>query len=156
MRGPRVRTIQHLGLISLGGALGSIVRVWLENHLGAGPGFAGGVFAANLSGALIIGLVVGATERLAPDSAQRLRLLVATGFCGGLTTLSSLALVLAETVEQHRLLSAVTYALVTLSAGVAALVAARAGLLALVLARQRTRRARGQRTRVVEEEVCDG
>ena len=52
-----------------------------------------GTFAANLVGAFVLGVLLEALARRGPDAGgrQRLRLLAGTGFCGGLTTYSTLA-----------------------------------------------------------------
>jgi CrcB protein len=75
--------------VGLGAALGAWVRWWLGitlNHLC--PTLPLGTLAANLIGGYLIGLALGAMmnfEALAPE----LRLLLVTGFLGGLTTFST-------------------------------------------------------------------
>jgi fluoride exporter len=75
--------------VGLGAALGAWLRwglgVWLNalHHL-----FPMGTAAANLSGAYLIGIAVGFFSGH-PDLSPEWRLLVVTGFLGGLTTFSS-------------------------------------------------------------------
>lgn len=75
--------------ISIGAALGALLRWWLGmrlNHLL--PGLPPGTLAANLLGGYVIGLSVswlGAHPELPPE----VRLALVTGFLGGLTTFST-------------------------------------------------------------------
>lgn len=72
--------------VGAGGALGSIARYLLSYALLAGHtvcGFPAGTFAVNITGSLLIGVVLGTTE-----SATAVWLL-AVGFCGGFTTFST-------------------------------------------------------------------
>ncbi|WP_332814599.1 fluoride efflux transporter CrcB [Ramlibacter sp.] len=75
--------------VAVGGALGCICR-WL---LGIGlnllfPAIPPGTLAANLIGAYLVGMAL-AYFGTSPDVAPQWRLLVITGFLGGLTTFSS-------------------------------------------------------------------
>lgn len=78
-------------MVGLGGALGSCAR-YLTGHVlqGLGGAFPLGTFAANVLAGVIIGFLtgVGATVGL-PD---RVRLLLVTGLCGGLSTFSTFSL----------------------------------------------------------------
>jgi len=75
--------------ISLGASLGALLRWWLGLVLnGLFPSVPPGTLAANLIGGYLIGLAIAffATySAVAPEW----RLLVITGFCGGLTTFST-------------------------------------------------------------------
>ena len=77
--------------VGLGGALGSCVR-YMTGHVlqGMWGAFPLGTFAANVLAGVIIGFLtgVGATVGL-PD---RVRLLLVTGLCGGLSTFSTFSL----------------------------------------------------------------
>jgi CrcB protein len=81
--------------LCVGGSLGTLLRWWLGLTLNAQfPTIPPGTLAANLIGGYIVGIAVAffATyTSLAPEW----RLLVITGFCGGLTTFSTFS---AETV----------------------------------------------------------
>jgi CrcB protein len=67
-----------------------------------------GTLASNIAGCLIIGIITeiaAAGEILSPAA----RLLLATGFCGGFTTLSSLIYELAQMVKEGEWLYALLY-----------------------------------------------
>ena len=82
-------------VISLGAALGALLRWFLGTKLnGLFPTLPPGTLVANLVGGYIIGLAV-AYFAQAPGIAPEWRLLIITGFCGGLTTFSTFS---AETV----------------------------------------------------------
>ena len=82
-------------VISLGAALGALLRWVLGTTLnGLFPTLPPGTLVANLVGGYIIGLAV-AYFAQAPGIAPEWRLLIITGFCGGLTTFSTFS---AETV----------------------------------------------------------
>jgi fluoride exporter len=83
--------------ISFGAAAGALLRWQLGVHLNSFlPALPLGTLAANLVGGYIIGLAV-AYFAQAPNIAPEWRLLIITGFCGGLTTFSTFS---AEVVTQ--------------------------------------------------------
>lgn len=90
--------------ISIGGSLGSLLRWWLGMLFNAYfPTMPPGTLTANLLGGYIIGLAVAffATYgALAPEW----RLLVITGFCGGLTTFSTFSAEITALLQQGRVL----------------------------------------------------
>lgn len=80
-----------LGLVGAGGAAGALTRysaglIW-PHELGVFPM---GDFVANLTGCLAMGLFLGVVSMM-QSTPERLTLLVATGYLGGLTTFSSYA-----------------------------------------------------------------
>lgn len=89
-----------LAAVAVGGSAGTLVRAAIDRALPPGAsGFPWATWIVNVAGSLIIGLVVvAALERAAPG--RYLRPLLATGFCGGLTTFSTFA------VETDRLVRA--------------------------------------------------
>jgi fluoride exporter len=108
---------RELAAIYIGGVLGAIARVGLAQ---AAPAAAGSwpwaTFAANLSGAFALGyLVTRLQERLPPSSYRRP--LLGTGFCGALTTFSTLQLELFGMLDQGRLGLAAAYAAATVAGG---------------------------------------
>jgi len=109
-----VTRLGRLGVIGAGGALGTLARIAAERTLGPEVG----VFLVNLLGALLIGGTLGLLPLLRVRSGPLVRLGVATGFCGGLTTLSTLAVIEAEALRQHHFALAVGYAALTLVGGV--------------------------------------
>jgi len=77
--------------VALGAAIGAPLRFLLERGLErlAGPALPWGTLAANLGGSALAGAVIGASRAgsLPPGAV----LLLATGFCGALTTFSGFA-----------------------------------------------------------------
>ena len=89
--------------ISLGAALGALLRWQLGLKLNSlFPTLPPGTLAANLVGGFIIGLAV-AYFAQAPDIAPEWRLLIITGFCGGLTTFSTFSVETVTLLQQGRL-----------------------------------------------------
>jgi CrcB protein len=88
--------------VSLGSSLGALLRWWLGARLNAHfPPIPPGTLAANLIGGYVVGVAVAffATyTALAPEW----RLLVITGFCGGLTTFSTFSAELVTLLQQGR------------------------------------------------------
>lgn len=75
--------------VALGGACGAVLRWFISlslNHLS--PVLAIGTLTANLVGAFLMGLIVGALHKAVVIS-PALQLFIMTGFLGGLTTFSS-------------------------------------------------------------------
>jgi fluoride exporter len=118
-------------LVMLGGAAGALVR-YLVDRVAVGLGRPGrvGTFTVNIVGAALLGFVAGAGAASGGWSAP----LVATGFCGALTTYSTFAYELVQLAGESRRQRwiAAGYAAGTLAAGLAALTvgALAAGLLA--------------------------
>jgi CrcB protein len=78
-----------LASVFVGAGLGACLRWWLGLRLnGVFPTMPLGTLAANLIGGFIIGIAV-AVFALKSELAPELRLLVITGFLGGLTTFST-------------------------------------------------------------------
>jgi CrcB protein len=75
--------------ISAGAALGALLRWWLGNRLNSlFPSLPPGTLAANIIGAYVIGCAIAFFARY-PALPAEWRLLIITGFCGGLTTFST-------------------------------------------------------------------
>jgi CrcB protein len=87
-----------------GGSLGTLLRWWLGLMLNAYfPTIPPGTLAANLIGGYVVGVAVAvfaAYTSLAPEW----RLLVITGFCGGLTTFSTFSAETVTLLQQGRAL----------------------------------------------------
>lgn len=73
-----------LGLVAVGGIAGSLLRWGVAEALPE-VRFAWHTIVVNLAGALVIGLLFGMTT----SAHWRARVLIGTGFCGGLTTFST-------------------------------------------------------------------
>ncbi len=89
--------------ISVGAALGALLRWQLGVRLnGLFPTLPPGTLVANLIGAYVIGLAIAFFAVFSAIS-PAWRLLIITGFCGGLTTFSTFSAELAELLQQGRL-----------------------------------------------------
>lgn len=78
------------------------------------------VLAVNLAGSLLLGAVIAAWVARPTGEGPHLRLAVSTGFCGALTTFSTLAVDLAEHIRADEWGNAVIWGVGSLAAGVAA------------------------------------
>jgi len=101
-------------VVGTGGAFGSILRYSLS-LLGQrfSITFPHGTLWANLLGCLVIGIVVSltaATESFSPN----MRLFLATGICGGFTTMSSFIYELVQFLKDHEYFYAGAYFSLTL------------------------------------------
>ncbi len=75
--------------ICVGASVGALLRWWLGNRLNAiFPLLPPGTLAANIIGAYVIGAAIAFFAGL-PALPAEWRLIVITGFCGGLTTFST-------------------------------------------------------------------
>lgn len=113
--------------IVAGGAAGTLARLGLSEllpHPAAGWPWA--TLVANVAGAALLGFVLVRFSSRAP-APTRLRALAGTGFCGGLTTFSTLQRELLEMLDGGRTGLAVAYVAISLAAGLAG-VALAAGL----------------------------
>jgi CrcB protein len=88
--------------VSVGAALGALLRWLLGMRLNnLFPTMPLGTLVANLGGGYIIGFAIAYFAR-APDIAPEWRLLIITGFCGGLTTFSTFSAEVVALLEQGR------------------------------------------------------
>jgi len=88
--------------IALGAALGALLRWQLGSKLNSVfPTIPPGTLAANLIGAYVIGLCI-AFFATYPAISPEWRLLVVTGFCGGLTTFSTFSAEITALLQQGR------------------------------------------------------
>lgn len=95
--------------VGIGAALGAIARwllgMWLNHATSSLPW---GTLAANLVGAYLIGLALGCFL-LFPETPGWMKLLVTTGFLGGLTTFSTFSAETVGLIERGEYLMAIGY-----------------------------------------------
>jgi CrcB protein len=112
-----VRDRRELAAIFLGGALGSLLRAGLVESFGDGaPGWPWPTFAVNVAGAFLLGYFVTRLQERLPVSVYR-RPFLATGFCGALTTFSTMQVELLRMLDAGRLGTASGYVTASLLAG---------------------------------------
>jgi CrcB protein len=87
-----------LGVVLVGGAVGTAAREALTLAVPTVGGLPLAILLINVAGAFVLGLLLEALARRGPDVGRRrlLRLGAGTGFCGGFTTYSALAVGAAE------------------------------------------------------------
>jgi CrcB protein len=94
---------QPVVAISLGASAGALLRWQLGVRLnGLFPAVPPGTLTANLIGGYIVGLAI-AYFAQADDISQEWRLLIVTGFCGGLTTFSTFSAEVVSLLQEGRL-----------------------------------------------------
>ena len=93
---------KSLFAICVGASAGAVLRWWLAVQFNATfPAIPPGTLAANLIGGYIIGLAIGFFA-VFPGVSPEWRLLIITGFCGGLTTFSTFSAELVALLQQGR------------------------------------------------------
>jgi CrcB protein len=134
----RRTTVGAIALVAVGGALGTLVRYAIGDSVHDARAWPIGTLAVNVAGAFVLGLLVESLVRRGPDTGWRrnARLAAGTGFCGGLTTYSSLAVETDELARRGLGSTAIAYAAVTVVLG---LVAAAAGIAVAARRRRSTR-----------------
>jgi CrcB protein len=89
--------------ISIGSSIGAVLRWFLGTQLNSlFPTIPPGTLTANLVGAYIVGLAIAYFSQ-APDISPEWRLLIITGFCGGLTTFSTFSAEVVTLLQQDKL-----------------------------------------------------
>ncbi|WP_208971821.1 fluoride efflux transporter FluC [Kineococcus rubinsiae] len=90
---PPHRDPRLLALVAAGGALGTLARYGTARLVPAAGAWPLATLAVNVAGSFLLGLLLEALARRGPEDARgtALRLGLGTGFCGGFTTFSSLA-----------------------------------------------------------------
>ena len=98
--------------VAIGAALGALLRWWLSSKLNAiFPTIPPGTLASNLIGAYVIGAGVAFFAGY-PAIPAEWRLLIVTGFCGGLTTFSTFSAELVALLRDGRVVWAGTELLI--------------------------------------------
>lgn len=133
--------VSSLALVFAGGTLGAAAREGLTLAFPASDGIPWTIFAVNVSGAFLLGILLDALARRGPDHGRRrtLRLLLGTGFMGGYTTYSAFATDAAALLASGSAAAGIGYGLGTvLLGGVTTL----AGIVVAALAHRRRKVAR--------------
>ena len=103
-------------MVGLGSMLGGVSRYGMSLLTQNVSAFSlpYGTLLSNLAGCLLIGVIAGFGDRTELMSTE-MRLLLATGFCGGFTTMSSFVYELGQFVQDKEYFFASTYFVATLA-----------------------------------------
>jgi fluoride exporter len=111
---------REIAAIFIGGFVGAVARALIEDRLPHEPsGWPWATFGINIAGALLLGWVVTRLQERLPLSAYR-RPLLGTGFCGALTTFSTMQVALLDMLDAGHTGLALGYAAASIVAGFAA------------------------------------
>jgi CrcB protein len=102
--------LKSLLMVGLGGFVGSVLRYLISYYVNINwsTHFPFGTLLVNLAGSFFIGMIIAAA--LQNDMSQQMRLLLATGFCGGFTTFSSFSYEFFSLIQNQHLGYAFLYA----------------------------------------------
>jgi CrcB protein len=112
---------RNILLVLVGSAIGGLLR-FISSYLlqqKLGDRFPSGTFAVNLIGCFFIGIIFSLAAKNA-QGANDMKLLLATGFCGGFTTFSAFAIENLELFKSGNHLTALTYILLSITLGIIA------------------------------------
>ena len=104
--------------VTIGGAAGCLCRYLIQQMPLLGADRTWPTLAVNIAGCLLIGIIATLIDHR--GSLQLLRLMLVTGFLGGLTTYSTFTLDAASIARTGELIKAIGYVAVTLLSGFAA------------------------------------
>jgi CrcB protein len=123
--------------VAAGGAVGSVARYLLSTLLQERSGgvFPVGTLVVNVTGSLLLGLLLRYSLD-APAFSPEVRVLLATGFCGGYTTFSTFSYETARLMETGDYRRAVAYVVLSVGVSLAAMFAGFAAARALIAWRQ--------------------
>lgn len=125
-----------LALVALGGAAGTLCRAGLTQLVPAAGAFHWPTLGANLTGAFLLGALLEGLLRAGAETPRRrnLRMLCGTGFLGGFTTFSTLAVELLGGLTSGAVAAVGAYAVISVLGGV---LAAWLGIAVATLGRRR-------------------
>jgi CrcB protein len=116
-----MRDKRELSAIFVGGAIGALLRGGLLEAVGeTAPAWPWVTFSVNVAGAFALGYFVTRLQERLPVSTYK-RPLLATGFCGALTTFSTMQVELLRMLDAGRWEIAAGYVAASLAAGFAGL-----------------------------------
>ena len=101
-------------LVALGGAVGSVVRYLVGRMVESS--FPWGTLLVNIVGSVVIGVLVGLVSRAVLSADMKLMLM--TGFCGGLTTFSTFANESFSMMKAGNVVMAAIYVAVSVALGI--------------------------------------
>ncbi|MCM3657236.1 fluoride efflux transporter CrcB [Agromyces mediolanus] len=108
-----------IATVLVAGSLGAVIRYLLSRRYPVRPGhLPGGILIVNVVGSAVAGIALGLAERAALSADWRL--IILTGFCGGLTTFSTWSVETIELIDGGRWRAALLNVFVTLVLGFAA------------------------------------
>jgi fluoride exporter len=111
---------REIAAIFIGGFVGAVARALIEDRLPHDPSeWPWATFAINIAGAILLGLLVTRLQERLPLSAYR-RPLLGTGFCGALTTFSTMQVELLDMLDAGNTGLALGYAVASIVVGFAA------------------------------------
>jgi CrcB protein len=110
--------IKNLLLVGLGGAIGSIAR-FLIIQLYKTTSFPFATLFINLSGSLLIGMIIGASIK-GNGFHPNWKIFLSTGICGGFTTFSAFSFENMNMIVEGKWLMAFFYIILSVSIGIAA------------------------------------
>lgn len=115
----RRETAGLLGLVGLGGAIGTLARYLLSQAFPESIGFPAGILIINIIGAFALGVFIAylAARGTRDLREKQIRLFVATGVLGGFTTYSAFATDSAQLMDESRLVATAFYVLATILIG---------------------------------------
>jgi len=115
--------MQPILLVAVGGSVGSVLRylTGVQATRMLGTGWPYGIFAVNLIGGLLMGVLVGVLAFRGGADQEKWRLLLGVGVLGGYTTFSSFSLDVVLMIERKAWGQAVLYSLGSVVLCVAAL-----------------------------------
>lgn len=107
-------------LVGSGGFVGSVTRFLIARYIELKylSSFPYGTFVVNAAGCLVIGIIYGLSVKNV--TSPEIRLLLATGFCGGFTTFSTFSYETLALLQDNQIFIAFLYVAGSLLLGVAA------------------------------------